>query len=82
LAGFSVRGLVVPKKISAALRQDFVVFKIPPRLRRGFVVVQRSVFLSQIFTVFALKKLKISPAASRRDLVIPKMFAASRRVFL
>ena len=54
LAGFSVRGLVVSKKKSAASRRVFVVFKNFPRLRRGFIVVQRSVFLLQIFTVFAL----------------------------
>ena len=61
MAGFSARGLIVPKKISAASRRDFVVFKNFPRLRRGFIVVQRSMFLSQIFAVFALKKLKIFP---------------------
>ena len=61
LAGFSVRGLVVSKKISAASRRVFVVFKNFPRLRRGFIVVQRSIFLLQVFTVFALKKLKIFP---------------------
>ena len=61
LAGFSVRGLVVSKKKSAASRRVFVVFKNFPRLRRGFIVVQRSVCLLQIFTVFALKKLKIFP---------------------
>ena len=61
LAGFSVRGLVVSKKKSAASRRVFVVFKNFPRLRRGFIVVQRSIFLLQVFTVFALKKLKIFP---------------------
>ena len=61
LAGFSVRGLVVSKKIPAASRRVFVVFKNFPRLRRGFIVVQRSVFLLQIFHVFALKKFKIFP---------------------
>ena len=60
-AGFAVRGLVVSKKNSAASRRVFVVFKNFPRLRRGFIVVQRSVCLLQNFTVFALKKLKIFP---------------------
>ena len=73
-----VQGLIAPTKLSAASRRVFVVFKNFPRLRRGFIVVQRSIFLSQIFTVFALKKLKISPVASRRGLVISRFLRKVR----
>ena len=77
LAGFSVRDLVVQNKKSAASRQDFVVFKIRPRLRRGFVVTI-CIFVSD-FHSFCLEKAQKFPAAAQRDLVIPKMFPASRR---
>ena len=78
MAGFSVRGLVVSKKIPAASRRVFVVFKNFPRLRRGFIVVQRSVFLLQIFTVFALKKLKNFPPLHGGVLLFPKNFPPLR----
>ena len=82
MAGFSVRGLVVSKKNSAASRRVFVVFKNFPRLRRGFIVVERSVFFVANFHRFCLEKAQNFPAASRRGLVIQKISAASRRGFV
>ncbi len=60
------------QKIFAASRRVFVVFKNFPRLRRGFIVVQRSTFLLQIFTVFALEKPKIFPPLRGGVLLLKK----------